>query len=151
MIDLGPLNYFLGISATRTTSGIFLSHTKYDTDILEQAQMLNCNPCRTPFDNEKKFRPEGSPVTDPTVYRSLAGALYEVANAVAETSWIRNLLRELHNPLFPATLVYCDNVSAVYMSANPMQHQRTKHIKIDIHCVRDKVAAGHVRALHVPY
>ncbi|GJX21518.1 ribonuclease H-like domain-containing protein [Tanacetum coccineum] len=73
-----------------------------------------------------------------------------VANVVAETSWIRNLLHEFHAPLFIATLVYCDNVSAVYMSANPVQHQRTKHIEIDIHFVRDKVAAGHVRVLHVP-
>ncbi|GKG08860.1 ribonuclease H-like domain-containing protein, partial [Tanacetum coccineum] len=48
------------------------------------------------------------------------------------------------------TLVYCDNVSAVYMSANPVQCQRTKHIKIDIHFVRDMVTAGQVRVLHVP-
>ncbi|GKD45079.1 ribonuclease H-like domain-containing protein [Tanacetum coccineum] len=39
---------------------------------------------------------------------------------------------------------------AVYMSANPLQHQHTKHIEIDIHFVRDKVAAGHVQVLHVP-
>ncbi|GKB22697.1 ribonuclease H-like domain-containing protein [Tanacetum coccineum] len=61
-----------------------------------------------------------------------------------------NLLRELHTPLSTATLVYCDNVSAVYLSSNPMQHQRTKHIEIDIHFVRDLVAAGHIRVLHVP-
>ncbi|GJU33044.1 ribonuclease H-like domain-containing protein [Tanacetum coccineum] len=254
--DLGPLNYFLGISPKRTTSGIFLSQMKYATEILEQAHMLNCNPCRTLIDTEKKLELEGSPVTDPTLYRSLAGSLQYltftrpdlsyavqqlclymhdprelhlnamirvlcylrrttylglqlfrsttsqliaysdadwagcpatrrstsgysiflgenlltwsfkrqdtlsrssaeaeyrgVANAVAETSWIRNLLRKLHTTLFTATLVYCDNVSAVYMSANPVQHQRTKHIEIDIHFVRDKVAAGHVRVLHVP-
>ncbi|GKF22444.1 ribonuclease H-like domain-containing protein, partial [Tanacetum coccineum] len=41
MTDLGPLNYFLGISAMRTTSGIFLSQIKYATEILEQAQILN--------------------------------------------------------------------------------------------------------------
>ncbi|GJZ52363.1 ribonuclease H-like domain-containing protein [Tanacetum coccineum] len=83
-----------------------------------------------------------------TLSRSSAEAEYRgVANAVAETSWIRNLLRELHTSLFTATLVYCDNVSAVYMSANPVQHQRTKHIEIDIHFVRDKVAAGHVHVL----
>nr|GEV13694.1 ribonuclease H-like domain-containing protein [Tanacetum cinerariifolium] len=40
--------------------------------------------------------------------------------------------------------------SAVYMSANPVQHQRTKHIEINIHFVRDMVKAGHVRVLHVP-
>ncbi|GJS64180.1 ribonuclease H-like domain-containing protein [Tanacetum coccineum] len=86
-----------------------------------------------------------------TLSRSSADAEYRgVTNDVAETSWIRNLLRELHTPLSTATLVYCDNVSAVYMSANPVQHQRTKHIEIDIHFVRDKVAAGHVRVLHVP-
>ncbi|GJW33150.1 ribonuclease H-like domain-containing protein [Tanacetum coccineum] len=73
-----------------------------------------------------------------------------VANVVAETAWIRNLLRELHSPLSTATLVYCDNVSAVYMSANHVQHQRTKHNEIDIHFVRDMVTVGHVRGLHVP-
>ncbi|GKA62866.1 ribonuclease H-like domain-containing protein [Tanacetum coccineum] len=61
---------------------------------------------------------------------------------VAKTSWLCNLLRELHSPLSIATLVYCDNVSAVYMSANPVQYQRTKHIEIDIHFVRDTVTAG---------
>ncbi|GJU20311.1 ribonuclease H-like domain-containing protein [Tanacetum coccineum] len=40
-----------------------------------------------------------------------------VANAVAETSWIRNLLRELHTPLFTTTLVYCDNVFAQLLQA----------------------------------
>ncbi|GKE53935.1 ribonuclease H-like domain-containing protein [Tanacetum coccineum] len=86
-----------------------------------------------------------------TLSHSSAEAEYRgVANVVAKTSWIRNLLRELHTPLFTATLVYCDNVSAVYMFANPIQHQRTKHIEIDIYFVRNKVAAGHVRVLHVP-
>ena len=73
-----------------------------------------------------------------------------VANVVAETAWIRNLLCELHIPLSTATIVYCDNVSAVYLSTNPVQHQRTKHIEIDIHIVRDYVASGQVRVLHVP-
>ncbi|GJS08184.1 ribonuclease H-like domain-containing protein [Tanacetum coccineum] len=82
----------------------------------------------------------------PTLSRSSAEAEYRgVANAVAETCWLRNLLRELHTPLSSATLVYCDNVSAVYLSCNPVQHQRTKHIEIDIYFVRDLVAAGQVR------
>nr|GEW60578.1 ribonuclease H-like domain-containing protein [Tanacetum cinerariifolium] len=86
-----------------------------------------------------------------TLSRSSAEAEYRgVANVVAKIAWIHNLLRELHNPLFTATLVYCDNVSAVYMSTNPIQHQRTKHIEIDIHFVRDMVARGQVRVLHVP-
>ncbi|GJY22223.1 ribonuclease H-like domain-containing protein [Tanacetum coccineum] len=180
---------------------------KYASELLERAGMLTCNPCRTPVDTDSKLSADGDPVSDPTLYRSLAGALQYltftrpdisyavqqiglgaplhvglppywffcnnllsrsskrqvtlsrssaeaeyrgVANAVAETCWLRNLLRELHTPLSTATLVYCDNVSAVYLSSNPVQHQRTKHIEIDIHFVRDLVAAGHIRVLHVP-
>ncbi|GJU47463.1 ribonuclease H-like domain-containing protein [Tanacetum coccineum] len=86
----------------------------------------------------------------PMLSRSSAEATYRgVANDVAETCWLRNLLLELHTPLSSATLVYCDNVSAVYLSSNPVQHRCTKHIEIDIHFVRDLVAAGQVRVLHV--
>jgi hypothetical protein len=86
-----------------------------------------------------------------TVSRSSAEAEYHaVANAVAEAAWIRQLLKELHSPLPKTTLVYCDNISAVYMSSNMIQHQRTKHIEIDLHFVRERVALGDVRVLHVP-
>ena len=73
-----------------------------------------------------------------------------VANGVAEATWLRQLLLELHAPLRRATLVYCDNISAVYMSSNPVQHQRTKHIEIDLHFVWERVAIGDLRVLHVP-
>ncbi|GKD70443.1 ribonuclease H-like domain-containing protein, partial [Tanacetum coccineum] len=75
-----------------------------------------------------------------TLSRSSAEAEYRgVANAVVETCWLHNLLRELHTPLSTTTLVYCDNVSAVYLSSN-----------LDIHFVRDLVVVGHIRVLHVP-
>lgn len=54
---------------------------------------------------------------------------------------------ELHQPINMATI---DNVSVVYLSSNPMQHRRIKHIELDIHFVREKVALGDVRVLHVP-
>src|SRR4051812_47421242 len=86
-----------------------------------------------------------------TVSRSSAEAEYRaVAHAVAEAVWLQQLLVELHRPLPRATIVYCDNISAVYMASNPVQHRRTKHIEIDIHFVREKVALGEVRVLHVP-
>nr|GEW13971.1 ribonuclease H-like domain-containing protein [Tanacetum cinerariifolium] len=86
-----------------------------------------------------------------TLFRSSVEAEYKgVVNVVAETAWLRNLLRELHTPLLYVTIVYCDNVNAIYMSVNPVQHQQTKHIEIDIHFVCDMVARGQVRVLHVP-
>nr|GEU84262.1 ribonuclease H-like domain-containing protein [Tanacetum cinerariifolium] len=226
MTDLGSLNYFLCISVTRDSSGLFLSPKKYASKILERAHMVNCNPSQTPVNTESKLGADGDPVclymhdphephlsalkrilryvqgtldyglqlfsssaTDlvaysdadwaccpttrrltsgycvflgnnllswsskrkPTLSRSSEEAEYRgVVNAVVEPCWLRNLLRELHTPLSFATLVYCDNVSAIYLSYNPVQHQRTKHIEIDIHFVRNLVAASQVRVLHVP-
>ncbi|XP_050909643.1 uncharacterized mitochondrial protein AtMg00810-like [Lathyrus oleraceus] len=76
----------------------------------------------------------------PTLSRSSAEAEYRgVANVVSESCWIHNLLLELHFPIPQATLVYCDNVSAIYLFGNPVQHQRTKHIEMDIHFVREKI------------
>ena len=55
-----------------------------------------------------------------TVSRSSAEAEYwVVAHVVAECCWLRQLLQELHVSLKVAIVVYCDNVSAVYMTANP--------------------------------
>nr|GEY08166.1 ribonuclease H-like domain-containing protein [Tanacetum cinerariifolium] len=171
--DLEALNYFLGICVTRDSTCMFLSQRKYAMQLLECTHMVSCNPSRTPIDTEFKLGLDGDPVFDPTLYCSLTGgaslgssqtysprqhtisrssveAEYRgVANAIAETAWIRNLLRELHFPLLSATFVYCDNISAIYLSGNHVQHQRTKHIEIDIHFVRDMVTEGHVRVLHV--
>nr|GEX63035.1 ribonuclease H-like domain-containing protein [Tanacetum cinerariifolium] len=161
-----------------------------------------------PIDTEKKLGLEGSPVTDPTLYCSLAEAL-QYLNAMKSVlqpnlNAMKCVLRylrgttDLELQLFRSTtsqlIAYSvadwagcpamrrstskyyvflsdslrtwsskrqDTLSrssaeakyrgfAIYMSANPVQHKRTKHIEIDIHFVRDKVATGYVRVLHVP-
>ncbi|GKB44775.1 ribonuclease H-like domain-containing protein [Tanacetum coccineum] len=161
MTDLGPLNYFLGISVTRDSSSLFLSQKKYAIEILEKAHIQVCLHMHDPREPHLSALKRILRIWLLILMRielvvlRLGDRLQEaeyrgVANAVAETCWLRNLLRELHTPLSSATLVYCDNVSAVYLSSNPVQHQRTKHIEIDIHFVRDLVAAGQVRVLHVP-
>jgi hypothetical protein len=84
-----------------------------------------------------------------TISCSSAEAEYQVvANGVVETSWLRQLLMELHSPLTRNTLVYCDNVSVVYLTPNPVQ--RTKHVKIDLHFVCDKVTIRKVCVQVVP-
>nr|GFA60942.1 hypothetical protein [Tanacetum cinerariifolium] len=126
MTDLGALNYFLGISVKRDSSGMFLSQRSLQYLTFTRPDITYAVQQRQPM-----------------LSRSSAEAEYRgVANAVAETCWIRNLLRELHTPLSSATIVYCDNVSAVYLSSNLVQHQRTKNIEIEIHFVRDLVATG---------
>ncbi|GJS75521.1 ribonuclease H-like domain-containing protein [Tanacetum coccineum] len=63
-------------------------------------------------------------------YRVLPNALFKHAGYVIY--YVR-----LHTLYHVLALVYCDNVSAVYLSLIPVQHQRTKHIEIDNHFVRD--------------
>ncbi|KAK2972647.1 hypothetical protein RJ640_003025 [Escallonia rubra] len=78
-----------------------------------------------------------------TVARSSAEAEYRaMASTTAELTWLSFLLRDIgivqHHP---ATL-FCDNLAALYMSINPVFHARTKHIEVDYHFVREKVALG---------
>nr|GEZ17458.1 ribonuclease H-like domain-containing protein [Tanacetum cinerariifolium] len=75
MTDLGALNYFLGISATRHSTRLFLSQKLYAIELLALAHMTNCNSLRIPVDTNSKLGPEGVPIQDPTLYRSLAGGL----------------------------------------------------------------------------
>lgn len=73
------------------------------------------------------------------VSRSSAEVEYRaMANAIAEATWLQQLLLELHTPHRRATVVYYDNISAVYISSNPVKHQRTKHIEFDLHFVRKR-------------
>lgn len=65
-----------------------------------------------------------------TISRSSAEAKYRVVvNAIAEATWLRELLQEFRRPLSKATIVFCDNVSVVYLTTNPVHHQHTKHIE----------------------
>jgi len=76
MTDLGDLHHFLGISVTRSSEGLFLSQRQYALDLLQRAGMAECHSTSTPVDARAKLSAsEGTPVADPTKYRSLAGAL----------------------------------------------------------------------------
>ncbi|GJW96618.1 ribonuclease H-like domain-containing protein [Tanacetum coccineum] len=155
--NLGPLNYFLAISVTRDSFGMFLSQRKYDVEIFERAHMINCNPSRTPVDTKSKLEDDSELISDPTLYRSLADL---------EIGLVALLLDD-RLPVIVSFLVTTYSLGPLSVNRSflvqvlkqsivvlPMLllrlHQRTKHIEIDIHFVRDLVAAGQVRVLHVP-
>ena len=76
MKDLGPLNYFLGLQIHNTTTGISINQHKYLQDLLVKAQMHESKPCKTPSAVSTKLcKIDGSPLSDPTPYRSIVGAL----------------------------------------------------------------------------
>ena len=76
-----------------------------------------------------------------TVSRSSTESEYKaLANATAEVMWIQTLLRELNISSPRAAKLWCDNLGAKYLTANPVFHARTKHIEVDYHFVRERVS-----------
>jgi histone deacetylase 1/2 len=75
-----------------------------------------------------------------TVSRSSTEAEYKsVANATAEVMWVQSLLAKLGVRQTQTPCIWCDNLGATYLSANPVFHARAKHIEIDFHFVRERV------------
>ena len=81
------------------------------------------------------------------VSRSSAEAEYRaLASVTSELVWISQLLIDLNKTLMLPT-VFCDNQAAIAIASNPPFHERTKHIEIDCHFVRDKIVEGFLKVL----
>lgn len=202
---MGPLHYFIGISIQRSGFGMFLS---------QHNKMSDCNPCLTPADTKsKRSASSRPPVADPSLYRSLSGALQYLTFTRPDIYYaVQQICLFMHDPPiaplrctqmdYPLYQKYCASwfsslafffnalcvfrcwlggcpdtrrstsgycvfigsnlvsrsskwqttiirssakveyravAKAVYIFSNPMHHQRTKHVGIDVHFVRDKV------------
>lgn len=74
------------------------------------------------------------------ISRSSTEAEYRsLAHISAEIVWLKSLFSDLHLSLDTCPVIWCDNLSAVHLSANPILHARTKHVEIDIYFVHDLV------------
>ena len=65
-----------------------------------------------------------------------------IATITCEIQWLVYLLQDLKIPFEQPSLLYCDNDSARYIAANPVFYERTKHIEINCHIVREKLKKG---------
>jgi len=78
-----------------------------------------------------------------TISRSSTEAEYKsVGSATVELICIQSILSELKVKPEHKPILWCDNQSIIYMSANPVLHSRTKHLEIDFHFVREQVLQG---------
>ena len=85
-----------------------------------------------------------------SIARSSTKAEYRsIASATAEIQWIQNLLHEIFISLPRQLVVYCDNLRATYLAANPIFHSRMKHLEVDYHFVQSLVQKGQLRMSHI--
>uniref|UniRef100_A0A5B6Z4V3 Reverse transcriptase Ty1/copia-type domain-containing protein n=1 Tax=Davidia involucrata TaxID=16924 RepID=A0A5B6Z4V3_DAVIN len=97
--DLGPLSYFLGIEVTRTSSGLFLSQTKYTTELLHRAGMADCKPYASPTSSKQPTTLVDPFFEDPTLYRSLVGGLQYLTVSRPDLSFaVNSACQHMHAP-----------------------------------------------------
>ncbi|KAH9745524.1 hypothetical protein KPL70_004105 [Citrus sinensis] len=122
--DLGELSYFLGIEVSKLQNGIHLSQAKYIADLLAKHDLV-------------PIWFHGPQRNSQLSYRALA-------HAASEVVWIKSLVAKLQIKLSTTPLMWCDNQSAIALAYNPVYHAKTKHVELDIHFIRDKVASKEI-------
>ena len=86
----------------------------------------------------------------PTVALSSTEAEYRgAALAACEIDWLCTLLHSLDIVVDYVVVLYCDNMSSIKLSSNPVFHARAKHIEVHYHFIREKVIAGEIDLQHV--
>ncbi|KAL0311880.1 UNVERIFIED_CONTAM: Retrovirus-related Pol polyprotein from transposon RE1 [Sesamum radiatum] len=80
-----------------------------------------------------------------TVAQSSAEAEYIAAAAASnQATWLRRILEDMGEKQEEPTTIYCDNKSAIAITKNPVQHNRTKHIDIKYHALREATTRGEI-------
>jgi Reverse transcriptase (RNA-dependent DNA polymerase) len=98
--DLGQLHFFLGIEATHNKEGIYLTQTKYLTDLLKRVNMMNCKSVLSPMASGTILsNTSADPCKDPSLYCSVIGALQYATLTRPDISYSVNKLSQyMHSP-----------------------------------------------------
>eukprot|EP00253_Pinus_taeda_P012149 PITA_12149 len=132
MKDQGLMHYFLGFDVWQKPGEIFLSQGKYVVKILERFGKVDC-------------KPEAEAVALSTAEVECIAANM----ASCEVVWLRKLCSELFGLTLDTTVILRDNQSGIRLSENLVFHDRSKHIDIRYHYIRDMVQRGAIRLQHI--
>ncbi|GJU01214.1 putative RNA-directed DNA polymerase [Tanacetum coccineum] len=166
MKDLGNLRYFLGIEVMRSQQGIFICQKRYILDLIAETGMIGCKPADTPMiTNQKIFMKTEAKLADRDRYQRMVGKLIylshtrlDIAYAVGvagdkgnrrSTSGYFSLVGDRVSPPKEEYIwIMSDNKAAIQISKNHVQHDRTKHVEVDRHFIKEKLEA---RMIKLPF
>ena len=85
------------------------------------------------------------------VSRSSAEAEFRsMALGICELLWMKIILEDLKIKWEGPMKLHCDNKSAIAIAHNPVQHDRTKHVEVDRHFIKEKLESGLICTPYVP-
>ncbi|XP_047306227.1 uncharacterized mitochondrial protein AtMg00810-like [Impatiens glandulifera] len=98
--DLGQLHYFLGVEASRSSDGLFLSQSQYIQDLLIRADMQYSKPLNSPVSTSSSLsRYDGDSLSDPFLYRNIVGALQYLTLTRPELAFaVNRACQFMHGP-----------------------------------------------------
>ncbi|KAL6351421.1 hypothetical protein AAG906_035213 [Vitis piasezkii] len=167
--DMGALKYFLGMEFSRSKEGIFVNQRKYVLDettfLVSMVSQFMHGPGLEHFEVVYRilrylkgtpgrgllFKSQGhlqiEAYTDADwagsinmVVRSSAEDEFRVvAHGICDIMWIRRLLEELKMTGSSPMKLYCDNKATISVAHNPVLHDRTKHVEVDKHFIKEKI------------
>ena len=73
-----------------------------------------------------------------------------MASTYCEIIQLKQILADLHILHPQPVKLYYNNKIAIHFTSNPIFHERTKHIKIDCHLIREKLQDGIIQTFHIP-
>lgn len=83
------------------------------------------------------------------VARSSAETKYRAMTSTAcELIWLKNLLKDFGITSKAPIILHCDNQAAMHIAANPVFHERTKHVEVDCHFVRSQVQSKIIETVY---
>ncbi|XP_019095528.1 PREDICTED: uncharacterized protein LOC109130439 [Camelina sativa] len=143
------------VKGTITMGITFWRNTNFDLKTYSDSDYANCKEGRRSVGGYCTYLGRNliswSSRKQPTVSKSSIEAEYmSLSETASEIKWISSVLRELNVPLPQTPELYCDNLSAVYLTANLAYHKRTKHFDVDYHYVREHVVLKTLVVTHIP-
>ena len=137
----------MGISFNKFTDSILRAYSDSDWDGCKETSRSTGGYCTFLGHNLISW----SSRKQPTISKSSTEAEYRsLSETASEITWVSHILKELGVPLPVTPELYCDNLSAVLLTANPAFHSKMKHFTRDHHYVRERVGLGTLLVKHIP-